>query len=178
VLNGGVQQPSDSLALGISHTRETGKTRLRRSCAPPALPRPEAHTIDRPRALPADRHRSGARAAADAARTPAGLSARLDTAYAALIDGLTAELADWIAAWGPTVEKSSRSAGRPGGQRHPRRTLRNRPVSRVQPPVPGDQHLNEWTAVLAARFETHRRLPSAWPASAISPPGGGAALLA
>jgi hypothetical protein len=40
-----------------------------------------------------------------ATRTPAGLSDRLDTAYAALVDGLTAELAGWIAAWGPTLTK-------------------------------------------------------------------------
>src|SRR5882724_3841415 len=38
-----------------------------------------------------------------AARTPAGRSTRLDTAYAALVDGLNAELADWITAWAPTL---------------------------------------------------------------------------
>src|ERR1700761_2473154 len=38
-----------------------------------------------------------------AARTPLGHSARLDTAYAALVDGLNAELTDWIGAWAPTL---------------------------------------------------------------------------
>src|SRR6478736_1500305 len=35
-----------------------------------------------------------------------------------------------------TEQAPRRSARRTGGQRHPRRTLRNRPVSRVQPPHP------------------------------------------
>jgi hypothetical protein len=44
-----------------------------------------------------------------AARTPAGQSARRDTAYAALLDGLNAELADWIAAWAPTLTQQDRT---------------------------------------------------------------------
>ena len=36
-----------------------------------------------------------------AARTPANQSARVAAAYAALVDGLCAELADWIAGWAP-----------------------------------------------------------------------------
>src|SRR6478735_7008998 len=36
-----------------------------------------------------------------AARTPARLSERLDTAYAALVDGLCDELNGWISAWAP-----------------------------------------------------------------------------
>src|SRR5882757_6915718 len=38
-----------------------------------------------------------------AARTPTERSARLDNAYAALVDGLNAELADWITAWAPKL---------------------------------------------------------------------------
>lgn len=38
-----------------------------------------------------------------AARTSAGRSARLDTAYAALVDTLNAELAEWITVWAPTI---------------------------------------------------------------------------
>ena len=45
-----------------------------------------------------------------AARTPAGQSARLDTAYAALIDGLNAEVADWITTWAPTLTPQDRAA--------------------------------------------------------------------
>src|SRR5271163_4086955 len=44
-----------------------------------------------------------------AARTPAGQSARLDTAHAALVEGLNAELADWIAAWAPTLDEEDRA---------------------------------------------------------------------
>lgn len=43
-----------------------------------------------------------------AARTPAGLSEHLDTAYAALVDGLTAELAGWIEDWNPELRKCQR----------------------------------------------------------------------
>lgn len=43
-----------------------------------------------------------------AARTPAGLSEQLDTAYAALVDGLTAELAGWIESWNPKLRKCQR----------------------------------------------------------------------
>lgn len=43
-----------------------------------------------------------------AARTPAGLSEHLDTAYAALVDGLTAELAGWIESWSPDLRGSER----------------------------------------------------------------------
>nr|WP_235678021.1 TetR family transcriptional regulator [Mycolicibacterium sarraceniae] len=43
-----------------------------------------------------------------AARTPAGRSSRLDTAYAALIDGLHVELGDWIAAWVPAMAAEER----------------------------------------------------------------------
>ncbi|MCZ0730927.1 TetR/AcrR family transcriptional regulator [Mycolicibacterium iranicum] len=44
-----------------------------------------------------------------AARTPAGLSDRLDTAYAALVDGLTAELAGWIDTWNPDLDAKERN---------------------------------------------------------------------
>ena len=38
-----------------------------------------------------------------AARTPTNRSSRLDDAYAALIDGLYNELADWIYGWAPEL---------------------------------------------------------------------------
>lgn len=44
-----------------------------------------------------------------AARSPAGLSDRLDTAYAALVDGLTAELAGWIDTWNPDLDAKERN---------------------------------------------------------------------
>jgi AcrR family transcriptional regulator len=91
-----------------------------------------------------------------AARTPSGLSARLDTAYAALIDGLTAELTDWIAAWGPTLKPQHctvlAALGVNGllGARFATGLFRETSLR-----IPDDQYLNEWTAVLAGRIETH-----------------------
>lgn len=90
-----------------------------------------------------------------AARTPAGHSARLDTAYAALIDGLNAELADWIAGWAPTLAKQDcavlAALGVNGilGARLAT-SLFGQPNARV----PDDRYLTEWTALLATRIET------------------------
>jgi AcrR family transcriptional regulator len=89
-----------------------------------------------------------------AARTPAGLSERLDTAYAALIDGLTAELAEWISAWNP--QESERKCailaalGVNGllGARFAT-SLFHQPKTRL----PDDEYLAEWTTVLAARIQ-------------------------
>ena len=92
-----------------------------------------------------------------AARTPAGRSARLDTAYAALIDGLNAELADWIAAWAPAMAAEDRTVlsalGINGilGARFASR-LFHQPEARI----PDDRYLTEWTALLATRIETLR----------------------
>ena len=91
-----------------------------------------------------------------AARTPAGLSTRLDTAYAALIDGLTAELADWITAWEPTLTKQHSTVlaalGVNGllGARFATGLFRE-----TKPGIPDDLYLNEWTAALASRVESH-----------------------
>jgi AcrR family transcriptional regulator len=89
-----------------------------------------------------------------AARTPAGQSTRLDTAYAALIDGLNAELADWIAAWAPTLPEQDcavlAALGVNGilGARLPSR-LFHQPEGRLA----DDRYLAEWTALLAGRIE-------------------------
>jgi AcrR family transcriptional regulator len=93
-----------------------------------------------------------------AARTPAGQSARLDTAYAALVDGLNAELADWIAAWAPRLTTPDRNVvaalGVNGilGERFAI-SLFHQPEARV----PDDRYLTEWTALLATRIEALRR---------------------
>jgi AcrR family transcriptional regulator len=90
-----------------------------------------------------------------AARTPAGRSARLDTAYAALVDGLNGELADWISAWGPALTKQDcavlAALGVNGilGARFAT-SLFHQPDARI----PDDRYLTEWTAVLATRIET------------------------
>jgi AcrR family transcriptional regulator len=89
-----------------------------------------------------------------AARTPAGQSRRLDTAYAALVDGLNAELADWIGAWAPTLAKNDRAVlaalGVNGilGARFATSLFRQPKTQ-----VPDDQYLAEWTALLATRIE-------------------------
>jgi len=92
-----------------------------------------------------------------AARTPAGQSARLDTAHAALVEGLNAELADWIAAWAPTLDEEDRAVlaalGVNGilGARLAT-SFFHQPEART----PDDRYLTEWTALLATRIETLR----------------------
>jgi AcrR family transcriptional regulator len=89
-----------------------------------------------------------------AARTPAGLSDRLDTAYAALVDGLTAELAGWIDTWGPRLSARERTTlavigvNSLLGARFATNIFR-----RSDGPIPDDQYLTEWTTLLAARIE-------------------------
>lgn len=88
-----------------------------------------------------------------AARTPAGQSARLDTAYVALIDGLNAELADWIAAWAPALDPEGRAVlaalGVNGilGARFST-SLFHQSEARI----PDDRYLTEWTELLATRI--------------------------
>ncbi|SEH65551.1 DNA-binding transcriptional regulator, AcrR family [Mycolicibacterium rutilum] len=91
-----------------------------------------------------------------AARTEAGRSARLHAACAALIDGLNAELADWIGAWAPAMAPSQRAAlaavGVNGltGTRFTATLLHQ-----AEPAIADDRYLAEWTALLAARIEQH-----------------------
>jgi AcrR family transcriptional regulator len=88
-----------------------------------------------------------------AARTPAGQSARLDTAYAALIEGLNAELADWIGAWAPALTPQDRGVlaalGINGilGARFATSLFHQSKVD-----VPDDRYLAEWTALLTDRI--------------------------
>jgi AcrR family transcriptional regulator len=89
-----------------------------------------------------------------AARTPAGQSARLDTAYAALIDGLNAELADWITTWAPALAKDDRAVLAALGVNGILATrfttsLFHQPDARVA----DDRYLTEWTALLATRIQ-------------------------
>lgn len=92
-----------------------------------------------------------------AARTPAGQFPRLDAAYAALVDGINAELADWIGTWAPTLVEHDRvvlaALGVNGilGARVPTSLLRQ-PGGRV----PDDRYLAEWTALLACRIDALR----------------------
>jgi AcrR family transcriptional regulator len=90
-----------------------------------------------------------------AARTSAGRSARLDTAYAALVDTLNTELAEWITVWAPDMTQEQAAVlaalGINGilGARFAT-TL----FHQAQPQVPDDRYLAEWTEVLGARIHT------------------------
>ncbi|MCV7220918.1 TetR/AcrR family transcriptional regulator [Mycolicibacterium elephantis] len=92
-----------------------------------------------------------------AARTPAGRSARLDAAYAALVDGLNAELGDWIVGWAPTLAEHDRNVlaalGVNGilGARFATSLFR-----RSETHIPDDRYLAEWTSLLATRIEAVR----------------------
>lgn len=88
-----------------------------------------------------------------AARTPVDQSARAAAAYAALVDGLCAELSDWIAGWAPQLAAgdSQRIA-----EVAVNALLGNR-VGRMLYHDSGAQlrdedYLTEWTTLLAARI--------------------------
>jgi AcrR family transcriptional regulator len=89
-----------------------------------------------------------------AARTSAGRSARLDTAYAALVDTLNAELAEWITAWAPAIAQQQAKVLAALGVNgvlgaHFATSLFPQSEARV----PDDHYLAEWTEMLAARIQ-------------------------
>lgn len=89
-----------------------------------------------------------------AARTPAGRSARLDCAYAALVEGLNGELAEWITAWAPTLPQQECAVLAAVGVNSIlgarfATSLFHQPEARI----PDDRYLTEWTALLAIRIE-------------------------
>jgi AcrR family transcriptional regulator len=89
-----------------------------------------------------------------AARTPQGYSPHLDTAYAALVDGLNAELSDWISAWAPGLTSQQRTIlAALGINSILGARLSTSLFQRSQARVPDAQYLDEWTAVLAARVQ-------------------------
>jgi len=90
-----------------------------------------------------------------AARTPPGLSQRLDTAYAALVDGLTDELRGWISAWAPAAApertKTLAAVGMNSllGERFATTLLK-----RACAATSDADYLQEWTTLLAARVQS------------------------
>lgn len=89
-----------------------------------------------------------------AARTPVGRSARLDTVYAALVDGLNAELTDWIAGWAPSLTRDHCAVLAAVGINS---LLGARLADSLfaQPTAKqSDAYLTEWTALLATRIDT------------------------
>jgi AcrR family transcriptional regulator len=96
-----------------------------------------------------------------AARTTPDQSTRLARAYAALIDGLNAEVADWLKGWVPRIGKrDARTIAAIGVNA----LLGKRMVATVFPAsataMQDEQYIAEWTALLAHRIETLRETPS------------------
>ncbi|WP_445163387.1 TetR/AcrR family transcriptional regulator [Mycobacterium sp. Dal123C01] len=93
-----------------------------------------------------------------AARTSAGRSARLDTAYAALVGTLNTELAEWITVWAPAMTQQQATVlaalGINGilGARFATNLFHQ-----TEAPVPDDHYLAEWTEVLAGRIRAFSR---------------------
>jgi AcrR family transcriptional regulator len=89
------------------------------------------------------------------ATVPSDTRRRLNDAYAALFEGLTAELADWVKSWAPRIGK--REAARVGafgvnallGKRAISTIFRAQALD-----IPDEQYLIEWTAMLANRIQT------------------------
>jgi AcrR family transcriptional regulator len=86
---------------------------------------------------------------------PSEMRRRLNDAYSALFEGLTAELTDWVKGWAPQVGK--REAARVGafgvnallGKRAISTVFRAEGVD-----MPDDQYLTEWTTMMANRIQT------------------------
>jgi AcrR family transcriptional regulator len=92
-----------------------------------------------------------------AARTPPEQSSRLNDAYAALIDGLHAEVADWIKGWVPKVSNEDAKAIAAVGVdallgKRATNTVFRVPATDLQ----DKRYIAEWTAMLAGRVEALR----------------------
>jgi AcrR family transcriptional regulator len=91
------------------------------------------------------------------ARTPPDQSPRLNNAYAALIDGLSAEVADWIKGWAPKISKHDATAIAAVGVdallgRRATHAVFRMPAMDMQ----DEDFIAEWTAMLAGRVEALR----------------------
>jgi AcrR family transcriptional regulator len=89
-----------------------------------------------------------------AARTPPEQSPRLNTAYAALTEGLCAEVTDWIKGWaakaddGTATAIAALSVDALLGRRATRDVFRSPAID-----MSDEQYIAEWTATLADRVE-------------------------
>ena len=96
-----------------------------------------------------------------AARTPPEQSPRLNNAYAALIDGLYAEVADWIKGWAPKISNHDAKATATVGVDALLGKRATNTVFRLSTTDMRDEHyIAEWTAMLAGRVEAHRQIHS------------------
>jgi AcrR family transcriptional regulator len=92
-----------------------------------------------------------------AARTPTHRSSRLDDAYAALVDGLYTELADWLKGWAPKISDDDAWTIAAIGVD----ALLGQRATRALFHTPGaviadERYLPEWTQMLAGRIEAMR----------------------
>jgi AcrR family transcriptional regulator len=88
-----------------------------------------------------------------AARTSAGRSARLDTAYAALVDTLNSELAEWITAWVPAMtQQQAKILAALGVNGVLGTRFATCLFHQPEPRVSDEQYLTEWTEMLATRI--------------------------
>jgi AcrR family transcriptional regulator len=95
-----------------------------------------------------------------AARTPAAQSTRLNQAYAALIDGLYSELADWIRGCAPNLTGADAKRIAVVGIN----ALLGKRATRIvfhapQADTPDEQYITDWTAMLASQVESARQVP-------------------
>jgi AcrR family transcriptional regulator len=92
-----------------------------------------------------------------AARTPTNRSSRLDDAYAALVDGLYTELADWLMGWIPEISHEDAATIAAIGVnallgKRATKDLFHAPGA----DIPDQRYIPEWTALLAGRIEAMR----------------------
>jgi AcrR family transcriptional regulator len=87
-----------------------------------------------------------------AARTPSKRSTRLNNAYAALVDGLNAEVADWITSWVPGISGHDASTV---GAVAVNSLLGKRAASALfhAPETPDERYIAEWTEMLVGRID-------------------------
>jgi AcrR family transcriptional regulator len=92
-----------------------------------------------------------------ATQVPADLSKRLTTAYAALFEGLYAELADWVRGWAPDLTKRDAAAlaaigvNALYGKRATKMFLKGSKAD-----IADEWYVDEWTAMLTDRIDALR----------------------
>jgi AcrR family transcriptional regulator len=92
-----------------------------------------------------------------AARTPPDQSPRLNNAYAALVEGLYAEVADWIKGWVPNISTQDATAIAAVGVDALLGNRATNTVFRVPAmDMQDEEFIAEWTAMLAGRVEALR----------------------
>jgi AcrR family transcriptional regulator len=90
-----------------------------------------------------------------ASQVPADMSKRLTTAYAALFEGLYAELADWVRGWAPGISKRDAiTVATAGVNALYGKRAAGIFLKRSKSDVPDEQYIAEWTAMIACRIET------------------------